>query len=94
MVRKGGLEPPPLAGPDPKSGASASSATFAVELALLLYNHLASGHGAVDSGSCRPRVHRRTVMEKRALAQSRKGRSGLKKEVTIGTINLNPGHAA
>jgi hypothetical protein len=29
VVRKGGLEPPPLAGPDPKSGASASSATFA-----------------------------------------------------------------
>ncbi len=29
MVRKGGLEPPPLAGPDPKSGASANSATFA-----------------------------------------------------------------
>jgi hypothetical protein len=30
MVRKGGLEPPPLAGPDPKSGASANSATFAL----------------------------------------------------------------
>ena len=29
MVRKGGLEPPPLAGPDPKSGASANSATLA-----------------------------------------------------------------
>ena len=29
VVRKGGLEPPPLAGPDPKSGASANSATFA-----------------------------------------------------------------
>ena len=29
LVRKGGLEPPPLAGPDPKSGASANSATFA-----------------------------------------------------------------
>ena len=28
-MRKGGFEPPPLAGPDPKSGASASSATFA-----------------------------------------------------------------
>ncbi len=28
-MRKGGLEPPPLAGPDPKSGASADSATFA-----------------------------------------------------------------
>ena len=29
LVRKGGLEPPPLTGPDPKSGASANSATFA-----------------------------------------------------------------
>src|SRR5437763_12302175 len=29
MVRKGGLEPPPLTGPDPKSGASANSATLA-----------------------------------------------------------------
>jgi hypothetical protein len=28
-VRKGGLEPPRLAAPDPKSGASANSATFA-----------------------------------------------------------------
>jgi hypothetical protein len=29
LVRKGGLEPPRLAAPDPKSGASANSATFA-----------------------------------------------------------------
>ncbi len=29
MVRKGGLEPPHLTAPDPKSGASANSATFA-----------------------------------------------------------------
>ena len=29
LVRKGGLEPPPLAGPDPKSGAAANYATFA-----------------------------------------------------------------
>ena len=35
LVRKGGLEPPPLAGPDPKSGASANSATFALALSLV-----------------------------------------------------------
>src|SRR4051812_18695040 len=29
VVRKGGLEPPPLSGLDPKSSASTSSATFA-----------------------------------------------------------------
>jgi hypothetical protein len=29
LVRKGGLEPPRLTAPDPKSGASANSATFA-----------------------------------------------------------------
>ncbi len=32
VVREGGLEPPSLAGPDPKSGASASSATLALGL--------------------------------------------------------------
>ena len=29
MVRKGGVEPPWVSPPDPKSGASANSATFA-----------------------------------------------------------------
>ena len=32
LVRKGGVEPPPLAGLDPKSSASANSATFAAVL--------------------------------------------------------------
>ena len=32
-MRKGGLEPPHLAAPDPKSGASANSATFAIFIA-------------------------------------------------------------
>ena len=34
MVRKGGLEPPHLSVPDPKSGASANSATFACKSAV------------------------------------------------------------
>ena len=32
LVRKGGLEPPHLSVPDPKSGASANSATFANQI--------------------------------------------------------------
>ena len=36
MVRKGGLEPPHLSVPDPKSGASANSATFAIAIQITL----------------------------------------------------------
>src|ERR1051326_428002 len=38
LVRKGGLEPPHLSVPDPKSGASANSATFACDLRRKLYH--------------------------------------------------------
>src|SRR5208337_1643760 len=40
LVRKGGLEPPPRKGPDPKSGASANSATFAHAYKRLLHSGL------------------------------------------------------
>jgi hypothetical protein len=44
-VRKGGLEPPHLSVPDPKSGASANSATFATTTgatASIAYAHIQS----------------------------------------------------
>jgi hypothetical protein len=41
MVRKGGLEPPRLTAPDPKSGASANSATFARDDDIRSLHHIA-----------------------------------------------------
>src|SRR5580698_5215568 len=37
LVRKGGLEPPWVSPPDPKSGASANSATFALRASTWFY---------------------------------------------------------
>jgi hypothetical protein len=41
MVRKGGLEPPWVSPPDPKSGASANSATFAMHSKSTISKHRA-----------------------------------------------------
>ncbi len=64
VVRKGGVEPPPLAGLDPKSSASANSATFAlVRLESFISGYL-SGTKAGEAkamtsllGAC-PRIRR------------------------------------
>ena len=58
LVRKGGLEPPPLAGPDPKSGASANSATFASLHCSHQFNNLNSAHLSIGvfGSPVRPKV--------------------------------------
>src|SRR3546814_12390463 len=47
VVRKGGLEPPRLAAPAPKAGASANSATFAISARQRRSAHLKIGRAHV-----------------------------------------------
>jgi hypothetical protein len=52
MVRKGGLEPPWVSPPDPKSGASANSATFARRIAKLTTNATGTDYSSILGIHC------------------------------------------
>ena len=80
LVRKGGLEPPWVTPPDPKSGASANSATFAKvcqEMSFLAadYSHFGDicPRGQVDARAVSNRMGVLEAAEKVELTQFREG---------------------
>src|ERR1022692_2965560 len=52
LVRKGGLEPPWVTPPDPKSGASANSATFAGRIAKIMTNATGTDYSSILGIHC------------------------------------------
>ena len=66
MVRKGGLEPPRLSAPDPKSGASANSATFALPKNSASLLNILNAAGGIEA-------------EKKSSSNSLVDRMGLKR---------------